>query len=267
MALTTPNKAVAEHALAGSSRITGAIIVLLGAAMAFFAVPHFVAGLIQIGGDPTEAAIERNLPATPDGIDADIQSREAAIGWYDIPQYHAQIAFAEVRNYLRLDTLPTKPVATEQVAEQKAIDEFTRALALQPADPYVWEQLAFTDGFKSGPSDRVTRDLKMSVMTGPEEPNLVVQRLGVAMTNWTKLDLVTKMLFVRQFENAAAYRTRELADLALFFGVGDFVKKILSSRPDLQARFTEMYFEPEEGSPLFRVPDPPAEPAAEPAKP
>jgi hypothetical protein len=260
MAPITQNKVAAGHAIPNSSLVAGTTIALVGIAMAFLAVPHFVAGLIQIGGDPTAAAIERSLPTTPDGLDADIESREAALGWYNIPQYHDQIGFAEVRNYLRLDTLPAKPVDAEKAAQQKAIDEFTYALALQPADPYAWQQLALTDVMLSGPSARVARYLRMSIETGPEEPNLVVERLAVAMTNWAKLDFLTRAMFIRQVENAAAYRTRELADLALRFGAGDFVKSILASRPDLQARFAEMYFEPEEGSPLFRVAAPPVEP-------
>lgn len=257
MAPITQSKSLADDAVPNSRLLAGITIALLGVAMAIVAIPHLAAGLAQIGGDPTEAAIERNLPTTPDGLDAEIASREAALGWYNIPQYHAQIGFAEVRNYIRLETLPTKPAEAEKAAQQKAIDEFTRALALQPADPYAWQQLAITDVLMSGASERVARELRMSIETGPEEPNLVVERLAVAMMNWAKLDFLTRTMFVRQVENAAAYRTRELADLALRFGVGDFVKAILASRPDLQARFAEMYFEPEEGSPLFRVPDPP----------
>lgn len=222
-----------------------------------FAIPHLVAGIVQLGGDPAEAAIERNLPTTPDAVDNDVDSRYAALAWYDIPQYHDQIGFAEVRNYLRLDTLPTKPVDTESHAQQTAIDEFRRGLAAQPAGPYAWQQLALMDVLRSGPSARVAQYLRMSVESGPEEPNVVVERLAVAMMTWNKLDLTTKLMFIHQFENAAAYRTRELADLALRFGIGDFVRSILAGRPDLQARFAEMYFEPEEGSPLFRAAPPP----------
>jgi hypothetical protein len=245
--------------------VAGGTIALVGAVMTFLAVPHFAAGLIQIGGDPTASAIERNLPTTPDGLDTEIESRDAAIGWYDTPQYHTQIGYAEVRNYFRLDTLPTKPLDAEKAAQQKAIDQFRRGLSLQPADPYAWHQLALMDVLQSGPSARVAGYLRMSVETGPDEPNLVVERLAAAMMAWSKLDLPTRMIFIRQFEDAAAYRTRQLADLALRFGVGDFVRSILTARPDLKARFNEMYFEPEEGSPLFRVPNPPA--AADPAKP
>src|SRR6185312_6220428 len=106
MALTTQNKAFAERAASRSSLVAGGTIALVGAVMTFLAVPHFAAGLIQIGGDPTASAIERNLPTTPDGLDTEIESRDAAIGWYDTPQYHTQIGYAEVRNYFRLDTLP-----------------------------------------------------------------------------------------------------------------------------------------------------------------
>jgi hypothetical protein len=230
----------------------GALLLVIGAVFVVGAVPHLIAGILQIGGDPVAARIERNRPTPPDALDTMIASRRAALAWYGIPQYHDQIAFAEVRNYLRLDTLPVKPVDAASNARRRAIAEFRAARAALPAETYAWEQLALMELLDSGANERTARYLRLSVAAGPQEPNLVVQRIAIAMMAWNVLDAPTKLLFRRQIEYAAAYRTRELADLSLRFGAGAFVKAMLGGRPDLRARFEEMYFEPEEGSPLFR---------------
>jgi hypothetical protein len=241
----------------------GALVALLGLALAVGAAPRLVAGLVQIGGDPGVAAIERNLPTQPDLLDAAIASRQAALGWYAAPQYHDQIGFAAVRSVLRLAALSVKAPDAEKRARRLAIASFRQGLAGQPAEPYAWQQLALMDLMESGPSRRVGRFLNLSVRAGPQEPNLVVQRIAVAMMAWTYLDLETRLMFAGQIHGAAAYLTRSLADMALRFGTGDFVKTVLADRPDLKAKFEEMYFEPEEGSPLFREPAPQA---AEPPK-
>jgi hypothetical protein len=250
MAHITRSKAVDERSSL-SRTATGAVLGVVGLALVIATAPHLVAGIVQIGGDPAVAAIERNLPTSPDMLDAAIDSRRAALSWYDTPAYHDQIGFAAVRSWIRLNALLVKAPEAERQSRQLAIDEFRQGLTKEPAEPYAWHQLALVDLMTSGPSQRTSQLLKLSVRSGPNEPGIMVQRIVVAMMAWTNLDLETRQLFMSQVEAAAAYRTRELADVALRFGTGDFIMALLAGRPDLKARFMEMYFEPEEGSPLF----------------
>jgi hypothetical protein len=251
MAHITQNKATDRASSSLSRLVTGAVLGVVGLVLVVAAAPHLVAGIVQIGGDPAVAAIERNLPTSPDMLDAAIDSRRAALSWYDAPGYHDQIAFAAVRSWMRLNALLVKAPQAERQSRQLAIDEFRQGLAQEPAEPYAWHQLALVDLMTSGPSARTSQLLKLSIRSGPNEPGIVVQRIAVAMMAWTNLDLEARLMFASQVEAAAAYRTRELADIALRFGTGDFIMALLAGRPDLKARFVEMYFEPEEGSPLF----------------
>jgi hypothetical protein len=251
MALTTRSNAI-DMAAARLRIAAGAVVGLVGLGLVAVATPHLIAGIVQIGGDPAVAAIERNLPASPDMLDAAIGSRRTAMGWYDTPLYHDQIGSAAMRSWIRLNTLLVKAPQAEKQSRQLAIDEFRQGLAQQPADPYAWYQLALADLQESGVSPRTSQLLKMSVRSGPNEPGIVVPRFVLAMIAWPQLDLEARVMFVGQVEAAAAYRTRELADMSLRFGVGDFIMALLAGRPDLKTRFREMNFEPEEGSPFLR---------------
>jgi hypothetical protein len=215
------------------------------------AAPRLVAGIVQIAGDPGATRIERNLPAGPDQLDATIESRRAASAWHASPQFAFDIGSAALRSYARLQFQPERSAEHAAYLDQ-AIDSLRGGLAGHPAQPYAWMNLAYADLIRSGASERTGAWLRMSILAGPEEPPLVVPRIALALLGWPALDLGTRALVVGQIEGAASYRTRELADMALRLGAGDFVRTVLAARPELRQLFDEFFFEPEEGSPLFR---------------
>jgi hypothetical protein len=226
--------------------------ILIGLALAAAAIPPMIAGLIKIAGDTGANAIEQNLPATPDELDADIASRLLATKWYASPQFDVDIGGAALRSYSRLSVLPVRNEAAEKRNVRLAIEHLRSALARAPAQPYGWTQLAFGELLDKWPNARVGTILNLSLRTGPQEPNLVVPRVMLALYGWDNLDLETEIMIVRQIDRAARYRTQELAAMARTLNAGEMIRAVLSSQPDLVGAFDEALVEPEQGSALFQ---------------
>jgi hypothetical protein len=113
-------------------------------------------------------------------------------------------------------------------------------LARAPADPAGWAALATLDLAESSASGRAPRALALSLLTGPNEPDLLWKRLALGLTLWPSLTDGDRALMAEQFRLASERDPAALADLARRYAAADPIRAALADRPEALARFNAL---------------------------
>jgi hypothetical protein len=167
---------------------------------------------------PGESAAVRNGQVRrPDAIEAYISRQQTAARWVDDGRFWVNIARA---NLNRLGLRDFTPVANE------AREALEYSLERKPADPYIWAQLAEMYSVLRRDSVEIGKALKLSLLTGPAEWDLVLPRCRLALLAWPDLDEDLRLRFRQQFVIATERFGERFADLALRF---DRVQTVLDS--------------------------------------
>jgi len=238
---------------ARAGRLWGALCVLLAAALLVLAAPRLVGALLKVPGDAGLAGVEYNRPYTVGTLDSLIDSRQAAAAWITSGRDSNAVGIAAMRLLGLMEALPARQPADEAAHLALAISSLRAGLALQPAQPFAWQQLSYALLKRGGPGDIAAseRAWRMAARTGPNEPNILMARIGMGLLLWTHMSPSTRQTFTLEIERAARWQPEALARLSQDFGADTFIRISLYAKPELVAMFNEMARLPEAGSPLF----------------
>lgn len=128
------------------------------------------------------------------------------------------------------------PAAPGGLTGKAARQNLEARLARAPVDPAGWAALARLDLAGSGPSGPAPRALALSLLTGPNEPGLLWQRVELGLALWPALSEGDRGLMEIQFRQAWDLDATRLAGLARSSGA-DPVRAALSDDPAAVARF------------------------------
>ncbi len=153
-------------------RAAGITLAIFALILLIFAIPQMAAGWLT-------APVNLDHVHTPDLTAARAAQFESAMNI--LPQ-------AETAKALAAAYLTTGPLKTQQreIVQNAAI----RAVQISPGDPYNWYYLALSlESEIFDPARRALFDqaLTMSLMTGPHERNLVMQRLLMIARHWEQV--------------------------------------------------------------------------------
>jgi hypothetical protein len=110
--------------------------------------------------------------------------------------------------------LATGLAARSPAVAEPGRDALRTALAGTPADPRGWYELARLEREQSGAPAAMAKALRVSILTGPREPGLVLPRLELALPDLAAFERDDRALVLEQVRRAWAEFPRGLALLA-----------------------------------------------------
>jgi hypothetical protein len=194
-------------------RWIGGLTLLFGVLILWLAVPRIFASALLVLRDPVierMVAGERVSEAELLGLMA---SRELALGWVEDRDTHNERGTA-------LTSLAFEQAerAAGTAMLERAVDAIRAGLAVAPADPKDWVQLAHLLVLLEGDLKRQAAEaLLFSMRIGAfQAPDLVRRRLYWALAHWTFYDESERRQIGEQIRLAWRAAPGELADLALY---------------------------------------------------
>ena len=144
------------------------------------AVPRLVAALYLLPGDPGMTLLNSGQLPSAAAYERVIGSRRAAAAWVAEPSTRTDLGVAFL-------SLAQASIGRRGLLLTEAERELQASLADAPADPHAWTYLAFIHT-ATGDHARAVRALHLALRTGPYEPELVLTRSALGLTNWPWLE-------------------------------------------------------------------------------
>lgn len=221
-------------------RGTAGFLAVIGVVLIALAVPRLVSGITLAPHGETVArlgTLER-LPMPPQpALYAAAESRRMAL-----------MAVKSGKSYAELGALQ---IAQARVAGfgsraggvllDHAIGTLRASLALSPAQPYVWTQLALAVYAREPANENLPRLIRFATEMAPYEPRLVVRRADLGLAAWDRLDDPTRGLIAAQIRLAASHAPLALADAARRSGRFNTVRAVVDDNPALLRNFLSAY--------------------------
>jgi hypothetical protein len=113
-----------------------------------------------------------------------------------------------------------------------------RGLAEAPADPAAWLDLARLENAEGGPA-AMAKALRLSILTGPREPALILPRLELALPAWGSLDPDDRFLVSEQIRLAWSQFPRALAVIGRRLDAVDPIRAALAELPGAAEAFDQ----------------------------
>ena len=191
------------------------LALLLGGLVLWLAVPRLLASALLALRDPVLQQMDAGEPVSEAELLGLIASRELALSWVEDREAHDQRGTALAELAFRADT----PNVAERTTLERAVGATRAGLAVAPADPRDWLQLAYLLVLLEGDPNREAADaLLLSIRTGAfQAPALLLRRLFWALTHWTFYDKDERRQIADQIRLAWRVAPGKLADLALDF--------------------------------------------------
>jgi hypothetical protein len=205
--------------------LSAALALLLGALILWLAVPRLVAAALLALREPVIRQMDAAEPVPAADLFGLIASRELALGWVQARESHDERATA----LARLAFAEAPGSAAQRATLERAVDALRQGLALAPADPADWLQLAYLLVLLDGDTSReAARALLLSIRTGPyQAPDLLQRRLFWSLAHWQHYDPAERRQVGDQVRLAWQAIPGELAELAL--DLPEFVTPIVSA--------------------------------------
>lgn len=163
-------------------RVLGLITIGLGILLLYVAVPRTAAQLLLLPGNAAYRHLTRGEGITLEGYDRILRSRDAALGWVELPE--ARIQLGETLY------LMARRAAEFGVDEGAALREARRQLQLglaqAPANARAWLWLADASQALDDP-EAAARAVRLSLLAAPRDVNVAPARAGLAFALWDRL--------------------------------------------------------------------------------
>ena len=144
----------------GRRRLLAGVALVLGALILWLALPRVVASTLLAMRDPVVERADEGEQVSAAELLSLIASRELALSWVEDRETHAERATALAK--LAFQQGPES--AAQRTALKQAVDALRAGLALAPADPRGWMQLAYLLVLLEGDTSRqAARALLVSI--------------------------------------------------------------------------------------------------------
>jgi hypothetical protein len=188
------------------------LAVLVGGTILALAVPRLGAAF-WLGLRNYEAElINAGLPVSESELHGLIASRELALAWIEAREAHDDLAAA----LALLASMREPESAAERELLERAVQETRTGLALAPADPRGWLQLAYLTTMLDRRSQQAVEALQFSILIGPyDSPEFLALRLDLALSHWALFDEAARRQLEEQVRLLWQEAPGEIALLAL----------------------------------------------------
>jgi tetratricopeptide (TPR) repeat protein len=167
---------------------------LLGSTLLLGAVPRLVAAFHLLPGDPGMALLNSGQLPSPQAYARILASRRAAASWLPSPSTLTDLGVAalSLAQASSEGRAPLLDLAERQLAA---------GLAGAPLDPHAWTYLSFIHT-AMGDHERAAQALHLALRTCPYQPELILPRSALGLTNWPWLDPDARARFGPEFAHA-----------------------------------------------------------------
>ena len=211
-----------------------ALVLAVAVLLLVLAIPRTVAGLVISFGEKPVGSYRSAPSLSDDQVRRLIETRERALRWIDSGLLRADLG--QFQLYQARPT-GTEPGTVDRPLLERASESLDRGLAASPINAHAWADLSYARHLLGAPDDAVLAAWNMSMLTGPYEPELVLQRLRFSMTILDKLPAAERDLFDRQVRYALEAKPKQLADMALETETAPLISLILAREPAALAVF------------------------------
>jgi hypothetical protein len=209
----------------GRHSLPAGLALLLGALILWLALPRVVGSALLAMRDPVVERADEGEQVSAAELLSLIASRELALSWVEDRETHGERATALAK--LAFQRGPEG--AAQGAALERAVDALRAGLALAPADPRGWMQLAYLLVLLEGDTSRkAAQALLVSMRTGAfQAPGFLNRRLFWSLAHWSFYDDGERRQVGDQIRLVWRTTPGELADLAR--EVPDFFAPIASA--------------------------------------
>jgi hypothetical protein len=193
--------------------LPAALALLLGGLILWLAVPRVLASAWLASRDPVIQQMDAGERVSDAELLGLIASRELALGWVEDREIHDQrgTALAELAFQGDLQS------AAETATLERAVGATRAGLAVAPADPKDWMQLAYLLVLLEGDTNpKAAKALLVSIRTGAfQAPDFLRRRLFWSLAHWTFYNAEERRQIGDQIGLLWRVAPGDLADLAL----------------------------------------------------
>jgi hypothetical protein len=202
----------ASPSLPGRLGLMAGLALLLGVLILWLALPRVVASTLLAMRDPVVERTDEGEQVSDAELLSLIASRELAAGWVEDRETHAERATALAK--LAFQEAPES--AAQSATLKQAVAALRAALALAPADPRGWMQLAYLLVLLEGDtSRRAAQALLVSIRTGAFlAPDFLNRRLFWSLAHWSFYDDQERRQIGNQIRLVWRITPAELTELA-----------------------------------------------------
>ena len=178
-------------------------LIALSAIVIFISSYNFNVALKQLAGNEilNEFQLSEKVPDIKD-IKIFIESREATF----IPANGRDKQDAALFKILESEV---NEVEKEKLLKQ-AYSELVKGLAISPSNPYAWLRLSYLEWTLGYSEKDIADSLELSILTGPNEPKILIDRISYAFAIWDSLDDDKKYLINKQIAYIWEYKKHDL---------------------------------------------------------
>lgn len=190
----------------------GPAVLAAGAAvlLALLAMPIALSALQRLPGDTTLARVRLGQPVTPAELNRLWDSRQNALAQRSDGSLFADMAVLHLQ---RARQLPAGSAERQQALDEAAVAA-ERSLAHDPGSAFVWLTLAEAQLLLQGLGPAAAPALQQSIAVGPYVSPIALRRLDLALILERHLDARGQVLLDGQIRAVAAWKPRQLAELA-----------------------------------------------------
>lgn len=202
------------------------------------------AGIVAVGWPSTLAALHRapievsaaavRVGRLPDRVDVDDLLRHLALAQETSPAAVEDIAFT----LLLEATRPDGDTAERRTELERAVAAFRDYLAHVPGNSLAWAGLTDALGAQQRRLEAM-QALKMSMITAPRSPSLLLWRCETGLDFFYILDAEGRELLEQQFRLATERSPASVVKLAVERNAVPMARILLESSPDALAKFDE----------------------------
>lgn len=223
---------------ADGGRIAALAALALGLLLVAAALPRTAATILQAQGEDALAALGRGERVSHARLATAIADRRGALDWHDNADVHADLG---ALNLARASDASLPPPVRAAFLDA-ALRQLREGLALGPARPYAWMQLAEASLMRYGAQARLDAPLRLSLMTGRYEPRLIMRRVELGFFADRLLQNPTQAAIRDQVRLATGSAPRPLAEFARRRYALGWIRTALSGEPAALRRFEAAYF-------------------------
>ena len=158
-------------------KIFASLVLLVSMALFFMALPRVRAAFNYFPVDSALDRINHSESLDDEKLTQLIETAQASISLYDNPHYWEGLSVLFLYQAQKQGLSQEAGVKSIKLAK----NSLEQALSSSPANAYLWYRLSVTHVLLRSPPEQTIKLLIMSIMTGPNEPEILIQRLNLCL--------------------------------------------------------------------------------------
>ena len=209
-------------------KLVVALLTFLGLMMVVISLPRAISSVALTTGNAFLDDIGFGRGIDNEGLEAIVSSRKKALAWSSLPKTSSDLALVKI---IQSERLGLGVSGEPYLIEAQALLE--KSLTQNPVNPYAWLRLGYVRLLRDGPGPKAAEALRVSFLTGPHEPRILLLRLRMSLVSMKYFKSEDINLIEHQIRFSWKKNQKETVRLAVAFGMEDFFLKAIEKTDPL----------------------------------